>query len=183
MVMETNYFTDRGMKPNGNAAEFAADIHKLIAKVVLLEDFTLAEIVLLGQYMPVFDADAGTSIITEGDPGDFMVVVIRGLVDVTRLDRAGQPSRIAVVHEGYALGEMSMLDGEPRFSSCIALEPTCFAVLSRSTLAELIRIQPAIGAKILVKLVHILSQRLRNTSMKLVALADKESESSLVVPI
>lgn len=171
--MNSAYFTDRGMKPLGKAADFAAEIHKLIAKVTLLEDFTLAEITTLGQYMLIFAADAGTYIITEGDPGDFMILVINGLVDVTRLDRAGQASRIAVVQQGYALGEMSMLDGEPRFSSCIALEPTRFAVLSRSDLSEVIRMQPGIGAKILVKLVHILSQRLRNTSMKLVAVTEK----------
>jgi hypothetical protein len=32
-----------------------------------------------------------------------------------------------------------------------------------------IRDKPGLGAKILVKLVHILAQRLRNTSMKLIS--------------
>lgn len=173
--MEPGYFIDRRMRPCGNAADLAAEIHRLIAKVTLLEDFTLAEVTSLGRYMPVYEADAGTAIISEGDPGDFMIVVIQGLVDVTRLGHDGQPSRIAVVQEGHALGEMSMLDGEPRFSSCIALEPTRFAVLSRTDLTEVIRMQPGIGAKILVKLVHVLSQRLRNTSMKLVACTEKMS--------
>ncbi len=171
--MDDTYFTARGMRPLGLASSFADEIHRLIAKVVLLEDFTLAEITLLGQFMPVFEADIGTTIISEGDPGDFMVILIRGLVDVSKLDRSGQASRIAVVQEGYALGEMSMLDGEPRFCSCTALEPTFFAVLARSELTELIRRQPGIGAKILIKLVHVLSQRLRNTSMKLLASNEK----------
>lgn len=166
--MDTRYFTDRGMRPRGQAVDFVDTIHALIADVVVLEDFTPAEITALGYYMPVFEADTGTAIITEGEPGDFMILVIRGLVDVTKRDRGGQLSRIAVVKEGYTLGEMSMLDGEPRFCSCIALEPTLFAVLSRASLTEVIRMQPAIGAKILVKLVQMLSQRLRNTSMKLV---------------
>ena len=171
--MDSAYFTKRGMRPKGMAADFADEIHKLIAKVVLLEDFTLAEIAVLGQFMPAYEADAGTAIISEGDPGDFMIILIRGLVDVSKLDSGGLASRIAVVQEGYALGEMSMLDGEPRFCSCIALESTFFAVLARSELTELIRQQPGIGAKILIKLVHVLSQRLRNTSMKLVAVQEK----------
>ena len=184
-LVDTSYFTGRGMRPCCKAVDFAAEIHRLIANVVLLEDFTLAEVVALGQYMPVFEADAGTYVITEGDRGDFMIVVIRGVIDVTRLDSAGKPSRIAVVQGGHALGEMSMLDGEPRFSSCIALEPTCFAVLSRSALTEVIHMQPAIGTKILVKLVYVLSQRLRNTSLKLVAMTEKEKATvgKIAVPL
>lgn len=67
-----------------------------------------------------------------------------------------------------------MIDGEPRFASCLALEPTRFAVLSRETLTEVIRTRPHLGARILVKLVQILSQRLRNTSMRLVAIQDAQ---------
>ena len=66
------------------------------------------------------------------------------------------------------LGELALLDGEPRFASCIALEPTRFAVLDRATLTWMIQHEPRLGAKILVKLVHLLAQRLRNTSSKLV---------------
>jgi CRP-like cAMP-binding protein len=78
-------------------------------------------------------------------------------------------SRIAVVQAGHALGEMSMLDGEPRFASCVSVESTRFAVLTRRSLSIVIRDRPGLGAKILVKLVHILAQRLRNTSMRLIS--------------
>jgi CRP-like cAMP-binding protein len=117
-------------------------------------------------------------IIDEGEIGDFMIVVISGSIDVQRKDRAGLPSRIAVVQAGHALGEMSMLDGEPRFASCVTVESTCFAVLTRQSLSEVIRVKPGLGAKLLVKLVHILSQRLRNTSTKLVGFMEASRASS-----
>ena len=46
-------------------------------------------------------------------------------------------------------------------------------LLTRDNLTEVIRAQSAVGSKILVKLVHMLAQRLRNTSMKLVKLSER----------
>jgi CRP-like cAMP-binding protein len=94
--------------------------------------------------------------------------LLTGSVDVTKLSAESLQSRIAVVQAGHALGEMSMLDGEPRFSSCTALEKTRFAVLTRDSLVEVIKTEPRLGAKIMLTLVHILAQRLRNTSRQLV---------------
>lgn len=150
------------------ATELADEIHQLISRVTMLEDFSLSEISALGKYMPVYQAEAGGRIITEGEDGDFMVILLSGSVDVTKLDHEGRPSRIAVVQAGHALGEMSMMDGEPRFSSCTALESTKFAVLTRENLTQVIKAEPYLGAKIMLKLVHMLSQRLRNTSRQLV---------------
>ena len=56
---------------------------------------------------------------------------------------------------------------EPRFATCIAVEPTTFAVLSREAMVRIILEEPALGAKLLIKLVTLLSQRLRQTSSTL----------------
>jgi CRP/FNR family cyclic AMP-dependent transcriptional regulator len=161
-------FAELGFQSLGPAAPHAESIHALIKSMPLLEEFSMSEIARLGAYMQMFEAPAGGVIIAEGDLGDFMVVVLSGSVDVAKKDKWGKQSRIAVTQAGAALGEMSMLDGEPRFASCIALEPTRFAVLSRTSLTEVIRDEAHLGAKILLKLVHMLSQRLRVTSGKLV---------------
>ena len=50
------------------------------------------------------------------------------------------------------------------------------AVLSRENLARIILEQPILGAKILMELVLMLSQRLRQTSVKLVTLMDKDGD-------
>jgi len=163
------------MQALGLASAFADQIHKAGANAPLLEEFTLAEIRALGAHMPVYEGQAGAVVITEGDSGDFMIILISGSIEVTRIGRSGEPSRIAVVPEGSALGEMSMLDGEPRFASCIALETVRFAVLDRELLTRMIAIEPKLGAKILVKLVHMLAQRLRNTSTRLMRVLEQNA--------
>jgi CRP/FNR family transcriptional regulator, cyclic AMP receptor protein len=80
----------------------------------------------------------------------------------------GDITRLAVLKEGAVVGEMSMLDGEPRYASCWALSEVEAAVLSRPAVGHLISVHPAVGAKLLVKLTQLLAQRLRNTSNQLV---------------
>ena len=62
---------------------------------------------------------------------------------------------------------MLFRSGEPRFATCIATEPTVVAVLHRDDMAKIILDQPSLGSKILVKLVSMLSARLRQTSARL----------------
>ena len=160
----------------GDATKFSPQIHALIPRCDLLENFSPAEVRLLAHFMDVYQAPAGTEIIREGEGGDFMLMLIEGRVEVYKLDRWNTPQAIAVVEAGKTLGEMSMIDGEPRFATCIALEPTLVAVLDRENLARIIVEQPMLGAKILMELVLMLSQRLRSTSARLVQLLDEKSD-------
>jgi CRP-like cAMP-binding protein len=73
---------------------------------------------------------------------------------------------------------MSMIDGDARFATCLAAEPALIAVLDRESLARIIVEQPLLGAKILMELVLMLSQRLRATSERLLGLLDDEQAAS-----
>jgi CRP-like cAMP-binding protein len=95
---------------------------------------------------------------------------------VRKRDRYNTPQLIAVVEPGHALGEMSMIDGEPRFATCVAADEVLVAVLDRESLARIIVEQPMLGAKILMELVLMLSQRLRATSDRLMGLLDEQGQ-------
>jgi CRP/FNR family cyclic AMP-dependent transcriptional regulator len=162
----------------GDATKFSPQIHALIPRCDLLENFSPAEVRLLAHFMDVYQAPAGTEIIREGEGGDFMLMIVEGKVDVNKRDRWNTPQLIAQVDAGRILGEMSMIDGEPRFATCVAAEPTLIAVLDRENLARIIVEQPLLGAKLLMELVLMLSQRLRATSEKLLGLMDEQSQRS-----
>jgi CRP-like cAMP-binding protein len=158
----------------GDATRFAGQIHALIPKCSLLENFTPVEVRLLSHFMEVFRAAEGIEVIHEGDGGDFMLILVEGRVEVRKQDRWNTQQLIAVVEPGRVLGEMSMIDGEPRFATCVAVQPTLVAVLDRESLARIIVEQPLLGAKILMELVLMLSQRLRVTSDRLMQLLDEQ---------
>jgi CRP-like cAMP-binding protein len=167
-----------GLEYMGDAIRFAGRIHSLIPKCPLLENFSHGEVRLLAHFMEVYRAQPGVEMIREGEGGDLMMLVIEGRVDVAKRDRWNTPQLIAQVEPGRTLGEMSMIDGEPRFATCVAVEPTLVAVLNRENLARIIVEQPLLGAKLLMELVLMLSQRLRATSGKLLDLIDEQPQRS-----
>jgi CRP/FNR family transcriptional regulator, cyclic AMP receptor protein len=160
----------------GDAARFAHQLHAIIPQCALLENFTPDEVRMLSRFMDVYRAPGGVEIIREGDGGDFMMMVIEGRIEVRKLDRWNTPQVIALVEPGRTLGEMSMIDGEARFATCVAADTALVAVLDRESLARIIVEQPMLGAKILMELVLMLSQRLRATSDRLMQLLDQQGQ-------
>jgi len=158
----------------GDATKFAGQIQALIPKCTLLEHFSLSEVSTLAHFMDVYRAEPAMEVIREGDGGDFMLMLIEGRVEVLKRDRWNTPQLLATVEAGRTLGEMSMIDGEARFATCVAAEATLLAVLDRESLARIIVEQPLLGAKILMELVLMLSQRLRATSQRLLGLLDEQ---------
>jgi CRP-like cAMP-binding protein len=156
----------------GDATHFSSQIHALIPKCPLLENFSTGEVRLLTHFMEMYKAGPGVEIIREGEAGDFMLMLVEGKVEVVKRDKHNTPQLIATVDAGKTLGEMSMIDGEARFATCVAMEPVVLAVLDREALARIIVEQPMLGAKILMELVLMLSQRLRATSQRLLGLLD-----------
>ena len=164
------------LEPLGSAVQFASRIHSLITFSPLFENFNLGEVNLLSEFMQVYRTEPGIEIIREGDTGDFLVFLIEGRIEVFKQDKWNTPRLIALIEPGQSFGEMSMIDGEPRFASCVAAETCMIAVLSRESLARIILEQTTLGAKLLMELALMLSQRLRHTSSRLIDYMDREKD-------
>ena len=161
----TNRF--RNFENLGNAVPFVERILAVIEHIAVFAEFDHAEIETLAKYMRCYRTEAGLEVIAEGEPGDFMLLLIEGTMEIVKNDSSGLPARIAVVNPGKTLGEMSVIDGEPRFASCVTLTETVFAVLDSEHLFMLIDEQPRLGVKLLMQLLTLLNQRLRGVSVQL----------------
>jgi len=152
----------------GKGTALAREIADLVGRSQFFDEFSREDIAALADYMDVYRAQPGEVIIREGDAGDFMLLIVEGDVDILKKGLGGgEQQHMTTVGPGMTLGEMSMIDGEPRFATCLASRTTLFAVLSRDNMAKIILDHPSLGSKILVKLVTMLSLRLRQTSAKL----------------
>lgn len=151
----------------GEGTALAQQIYDMIGHARFFDDFSREDVQQLAGFMQVFRGEPGAMIIREGDVDDYMLLIIQGKVDIVKTDKRGVIQAMTSVGPGMTLGEMSMIDGEPRFATCIAVEPTTFAVLSREAMVRIILEEPSLGAKLLIKLVTLLSQRLRQTSSTL----------------
>lgn len=86
----------------------------------------------------------GDRIITAGEPGDALYVIIRGRVQV-RVDDEDGPKRIALLYGGEMLGEMALLTGEPRTAHVIADIATECAVIARENFFEVVAREPSVA--------------------------------------
>jgi CRP-like cAMP-binding protein len=151
----------------GKGSAVANEIFGLVGKSLFFAEFSREDISVMAGYMDVYRAAPGETIIREADGGDYMLLIIEGAVDIFKRSMRDEQQHMTTVGPGMTLGEMSMIDGEPRFATCIATEPTVFSVLHRDDMAKIILDHPSLGSKILVKLVSMLSARLRQTSARL----------------
>jgi CRP-like cAMP-binding protein len=151
----------------GDAVPFVERIREIIEAIKLFEDFEPPEIEALARYMRCYHAPQGIEIIREGEQGDYMLLVLEGTIEIVRKDIRGVAQSIGTAGPGKTLGEMSLIDGEPRFASCVAIEAVTFAVLDRENLTRIIAEEPRVGIKLMMELLMLLNQRLRSVSAQL----------------
>jgi anti-sigma regulatory factor (Ser/Thr protein kinase) len=73
-----------------------------------------------------FAADAGTTIIREGDQGELFYLIARGHVDVSARRR-----HVRTLGPGNHVGEIALLNGTPRSATVVAREPVELYALAR----------------------------------------------------
>ena len=152
----------------GDGADIGPQIAALVLKTTLFSGFSQEEAGRLARYLQLFRSAPGVVILREGDPGDYMMLLFEGKVDVLKGDHQKRQKLIGAVLPGETFGEMSLVDGEPRFATCVTVGTSLYALLSRDTFARLISDDARLGAKLLVQLLEMVSRRLRETSEALV---------------
>lgn len=96
----------------------------------------------------------------QGDPASTMFVILSGRVSVMREHRdLATPVLLANLGPGEIVGEMGLLDGEPRSATVTAIEDTIAVEVPGPALAECVAGYPDLYAS----LIKVLSRRLRST--------------------
>lgn len=164
-----------GFTPLGSASRYEDEIFGIIDHISLFDDLRPAEVSDLCARMECFCAKRDDVIMREGEDGDFLVIVLTGEVEVVKQSKNGAERQLAIVGPGASLGEMSLINGKPRFATCVATEPTDIAVLTRDTIYDILVLNPSLGNKFLLILLQITSQRLRETSDRLLPFIGAEA--------
>lgn len=152
----------------GNGSVITEQVGDLISKTKLFDVLDRFDINLLARYMSLYKTKDKDIILTEGEDGDYMLLLVEGSIDVLKQDTQRRMKQITTIHPGAIVGEMAVVDGEKRFATCITAEPSVLAVLTRDALVQIIDNEPRLGAKILVQLLAMMSEHLRETSGKLI---------------
>lgn len=112
---------------------------ELLSNLPLFKPFPMEEALKLSREAVELTFGVGEEIITEGRPGTSFYVVVSGKVSV----RAGTPPKeIATLERGAAFGEMSLLTGEPRSATVVALEDCRLLEMGREVFASHLAAHP-----------------------------------------
>jgi CRP/FNR family cyclic AMP-dependent transcriptional regulator len=103
---------------------------------------------------------AGSLIFQRGDPGDRLLVIEQGTIEVSLMSQTGRKSILNHVTEGDVLGEIAVFDGQPRSADAYAKTNVVTIEIGRSSIHRLFSESPAA----LWQLVEVLCGRVRNAS-------------------
>jgi len=131
-----------------------------------LQDATLREIAAAG-VVRSFPKQA--VLISEGDVGDALYIVLSGRLKVFASNESGKEVVIDFVGPGDYVGEMS-LDGSPRSASVMTVEPTTCAIVNRAQFREFVLAHPDFALHLIEKLIHRV--RVATENVKSLALSD-----------
>ena len=133
---------------------------QVLKQVPLFSDLTDRELNLLVALGSRRKFPSKNIIFQEGDPGDFLLVILSGKVKVMISGKGGEEFILTMLGPGSFFGEMAVLEGGHRSATVVTVEPSEFLRIGRKDFSELLKQQPKIALKILKSL----SQRLRKAT-------------------
>ena len=151
--------------------------HKQICSMLLLSrmfsDLEWLEIENLAPYFQCFKGAAGAVLFREGSKGSFLCLLHDGSVEVSRRDSDERKRVLDHVGPGNTLGEMAIIDGEPRSATAVVLEPSTLVLLNREEFNRLMKEKPLLGAKVVMRIARLLSERLRKAGGTIATLMER----------
>ena len=86
---------------------------------------------------------AGQVIWSEGDPGDALLILLSGQLRISRIEADGRESVLSVVEPPAVIGELALLDSQPRDATVVAQRDVTVRLLPRQAFRELLAKEPA----------------------------------------
>jgi len=124
-------------------SKLKVDRSELLRKVPFFQETAEEEFEKIASRLRPRTAPAGEAIIRQGDAGDSLFLVARGVIRVTREDD-GKRRNLATLMAGDFFGEMALLHQEPRTATCKAVTPCALYELRRTDLDALLAASPQI---------------------------------------
>lgn len=100
----------------------------------------------------------GETLFHEGDPSDFVVLILEGNVKVSCAAECGAETLLAVCGVGDIVGELSAVDGKPRSAQVAALDAVHVRMIPAADFTRFLEAHP----RVLKVLLALISGRLRD---------------------
>lgn len=120
-----------------------------LAEAALFAELPDAVLAQLAHESRVRRYPEGQILCSEGDPGDSLLVVEEGTVRISRFSAGGQEVVLAVVDAPAAIGELALIDGQPRSATVTARSAVVVRVVPRRAVVAVMHAEPAVALAML----------------------------------
>lgn len=110
---------------------------------------------------------AGATVFEEGQPGRSMFVVRDGELEVYKSRSDGSEFRLALLHRGDCVGEMALIEIQPRSATARALSPAALYVLENAEITRLYQSDIEVYTLLVLNIAREISRRLRHADQRL----------------
>lgn len=139
-----------------------SDVERPLVECDLFAGFTDAMVATVGDHMTETVFESGDVLCRTGEAGDSLFVLTSGSLDVVAPAMRGRTAgRIASVSPGACVGEVAVVDHQPRSADVVAGERSRCHVLSRQSFDALEHEHPAVHSALLRNILLMNLQRLR----------------------
>ncbi|MCH7741357.1 MAG: cation:proton antiporter [Proteobacteria bacterium] len=132
----------RQLKQDNISAAFEIEVSELLRKVPLFQGME-SEFDTIASYLRPRTVPRGTAIIKQGQAGDSMFLIARGIANVV-IEDGGEVNQVATLYAGDFFGEAALLHSAPRNASSIAATPCSLYELKQEDLYKLMAAYPKI---------------------------------------
>ena len=140
----------------GASAQLNQAVHQVITvhlnNIPLLSGLSPQVLQQVGAAMQFRTVEKGTYVMHKGSPGDHLVFLLSGRVQVVDVTEDGREMVLATLAPGDYVGEMAVIDGQPRSASVQANETALVAFLPRAQSLQLIYTNPLVAERVMTRM-------------------------------
>jgi CRP-like cAMP-binding protein len=149
-----------GADKTGDARRVVSSKLSVLRKQPIFCDLDPEALDQLCRYAKHTTLKRGTTIVSKGDPGNSLIVVISGTIKISVSSPDGRSAILNLIGPGEIFGEVAVLDGKARTADATANSNCEIYVIDRRDFIPFVRSQPALA----MKFIELLCTRLRWTS-------------------
>ncbi len=106
----------------------------------------------------------GDRVFLEGEKGDKAYLIESGMIEISKKVSGGEQVVVAVLGKGELIGEMALIDGQPRAATARVVKSSVLMIIGRADLVDrLKKTDPVIR-----RLLGVFTKRLREQTSKAV---------------
>jgi CRP/FNR family cyclic AMP-dependent transcriptional regulator len=133
---------------------------QVLARAGIFQGVPPAAISAVTKHLRRTEFPQGRTILAQGEPGDYLYIIIAGRVKIGRRTADGSESLLTIMGPSDMFGELSIFDPGPRTLSATAITHVHAVTMDREALLGWIADRPEIA----VQLLRVLARRLRRTN-------------------